>query len=257
MQKLPISLTVITKNEEKNIERCLRSAPFVSEIILIDGESSDKTLELAQKLGANVFVENWQGFGPQKQIAVGKAKYDWILSLDADEALSPELSAEICARFSSLDEKTGYQIPRRSYHLGKWINFGGWFPDRQLRLFNKKFSNWDDAKIHEKVIAQNTETFQSTLLHWVFEDLSHQVQTNNRYSSLQAEALFAQGKKFSFFKLLVKPISKFIESYFLKRGFLDGMPGLIISVSASYSVFLKWAKLWELENKNKSKTELP
>lgn len=245
MQKLPLSLTVITKNEEKNIERCLRSVPFASEVIVVDSDSTDRTVELAQKLGAKVFVESWKGFGPQKQFAVDQAQYDWILSLDADEALSPELTAEILARFSSLDEKTGYLLPRRSYHLGRWIHFGGWYPDRQLRLFHKKFSRWDKAQIHEKVVTARTERFQSPLLHWVFRNLSHQVQTNDRYSGLQAENLFHNGKKFSLFYLLTKPLSKFIETYFLKRGFLDGMAGFIIAISAAYSVFLKWAKLWE------------
>ncbi len=251
MQKLPLSLTVITKNEEKNIERCLRSVPFASEIIVVDSDSTDQTRELAQKLGAKVLVEAWKGFGPQKQFAVEKAQYDWVLSLDADEALSPELSEEILSRFSSLDEKTAYQLPRRSFHLGRWIHYGGWYPDRQIRLFNRKFSHWDQAQIHEKVETEKTDQFQSPILHWVFKNLSHQVVTNDRYSGLQAEDLFSRGKRFSLYYLIVKPPSKFFETYFLKRGFLDGLPGFLISVSAAYSVFLKWAKIWELENKKK------
>lgn len=248
MQKLPLSLTVITKNEERNIERCLRSVPFASEVIVVDSDSTDRTVAVAQKLGAKVFVEAWRGFGAQKQFAVEKASYDWILSLDADEALSPELAEEIVSRFQSLDEKAGYLLPRRSFHLGRWIDHGGWYPDRQLRLFNRKYSHWDNAQIHEKVVTEKVEKLISPILHWVFKNLSHQVVTNDRYSGLQAEALQKKGKKFSFYYLLVKPPSKFFETYILKRGFVDGLPGFIISVSAAYSVFLKWAKLWELES---------
>ncbi len=248
MEKLPLTLTLITKNEEKNLERCLRSVPFASEIVVIDSGSQDNTVKVAQQLGATVYVEDWQGFGPQKQLAVKKAKYDWILSLDGDEALSPGLVKEILARFKNLNENTGYLLPRKSFHLGRWINFGGWYPDRQLRLFNRKFSNWNSEKIHEKVISPVTEKFQNEIQHWVFRDLSHQVETNNRYSGLQAESLIGSGKSFSFFKLITKPMSKFVETYILKRGFLDGLPGFIISVSAAYSVFLKWAKMWELKN---------
>lgn len=244
-------MTIITKNEEKNLERCLRSVPFAGEVVVIDSGSQDKTVELAQKLGAAVFIEPWLGFGPQKKLAVAKAKYDWILSLDGDEALSSELANEILTNFKNLNEKKGYLLPRRSFYLGRWINFGGWYPDRQLRIFNRKYSNWNDEKIHEKVIASDTECFKNDIHHWVFRDISHQVETNNRYSSLQAESLSRNHKRFSLFKLITKPVSKFIETYFFKRGFLDGMSGFIISVSAAYSVFLKWAKLWEIEGRTK------
>jgi len=247
MQKLPLTLTVITKNEERNIERCLRSVPFASEIIVVDGESTDRTVEIAQKLGAQVFIEEWKGFGPQKQLAVDRAKNDWILSLDADEALSPELATEIQQKFASLKPEVGYQLPRRSFHLGRWIDYGGWFPDRQLRLFHRKHGKWTPVQIHEKVLTSTQESLNSPIHHWVFQSLAHQVKTNDRYSSLQAEELFQKGQRYSFFKLLIKPYSKFIETYFLKRGFLDGLPGFIISISAAYSVFLKWSKLWELE----------
>ena len=252
MEKLPISLAIITKNEEKNIERCLRSVPFASDIVLVDSESTDRTLEVAQKLGARVFTEPWKGFGPQKRMAVEKAKHDWILSLDADEALSEALVEEIRQRFSSLDPQKGYLLPRQSFHLGQWISYGGWYPDYQLRLFHRRYSQWNQAPIHEKVEASQKDYFQNEIRHWVFRDLAHQVETNNRYSSLQAQELFEKGKKFIFFKMMTKPFSKFVETYLWKRGFLDGMAGLMISVSAAYSVFLKWAKLWELKRGSKS-----
>lgn len=247
--KLPISLVVITLNEEKNIARCLQSVPFASDVVVVDSFSTDRTVQIAESLGSRVFVEKWKGYGPQKAFAVQLAKHDWILSLDADEALSSELQQEIINRFTSLQESVGYEIPRKSWHLGRWICYGGWFPDYQLRLFNRKHLSWSNDKLHEKVNAEHKQRFQAPILHWVFENLSDQVLTNDKYSSLGAQTLKSTGKKFSLFKLLLKPWTKFIECYFIKRGFLDGLPGFIIAVGAAYSVFLRQAKHWELELK--------
>lgn len=248
--KLPISLVVVTLNEEANIERCLRSVPFAAEVVVVDSFSTDQTRELAQKLGARVLQEKWRGYGPQKAFAVSQAQNDWILSLDADEALSPELQQEIVEKFASLQPDTGYELPRRSFHLGRWIGHGGWYPDAQLRLFNRQQSNWSDDVLHEKVQVKHKVRLKNDLLHWVFEDLSDQVLTNNKYSTLGAQNLVRAGKRFSLFKLIFKPWTKFVECYFLKQGFRDGIPGFVIAVGAGYSMFLRHAKLWELENKN-------
>jgi glycosyltransferase involved in cell wall biosynthesis len=249
MIKLPISLVVITLNEEKNIERCIKSVPFASEVVIVDSGSQDQTVEIAKKLGAKVDHEKWLGFGPQKNLATQKASYDWILNLDADEALSPELCEEIQNVFSKLNPLCAYSLPRRSFHLGRWIRFGGWYPDRQIRLYHRQHARWSEAQIHEKVEAPQTAALQNDLLHWVFVDLANQVATNNRYSTLLAEQDFQKGKKFSLPKLILKPVSKFFECYFLKLGFLDGLPGFIIAVSAAYSIFLRWSKIWELQKK--------
>lgn len=247
MEKLPLSLVVITKNEESNIRRCLESVPFAGEILVMDSFSTDKTCEVAQSMGAKVLQEAWKGYGPQKKRATELAKYDWILSLDADEALSPDLRSEILQKFSQLDPQVGYECPRLSYHLGRWIRYGGWHPDLQLRLFNRLHSQWPQSQLHERVQALRTQRMSHNILHWVFDNFSDQVNTNDRYSTLQAEEMFRKGQKFSIFSLIFKPHSKFIELYFLKRGILDGLPGFLIAVSAAYSAFSKWAKLWELE----------
>lgn len=247
MRKCALSLVIITKNEEANIERCLRSVPFADELLVVDSFSEDQTLEIAERCGARVLRETWRGFGAQKKFATEQAKHDWVLSLDADEALSPELAAEIEARFDSLDPRTAYLLPRKSFHLGRWITHGGWYPDRQLRLYNRQHANWDDGKIHERVRAPREESLTNDLLHWVFDDVSDQVRTNDRYSGLQAQELYRRGQSFSLWKLISKPPVKFLETYVAKRGFLDGLPGFLIAVSAAYSVFLKHAKLWELE----------
>lgn len=246
--KLPISLVIITLNEEANIERCIRSAPFVSDVVVVDSFSSDATPEIAKACGARVFQEAWRGFGPQKAFATEQATQPWILSLDADEALSPELAAEIQSRFSEFDPKAGYMIPRRSFHLGRWIYHGGWYPDLQLRLFNKDHSQWNAAAVHEKVQVEKILELKNDILHWVFKDLSHQVVTNDRYSSLGAAELESRGQRFSILKLLFKPFGKFVECYIMKAGFRDGVPGLIIAMGAAYSLFLKFAKMWEKEH---------
>lgn len=254
-KKYPLSLVVITKNEVDNLKRCLESVPFASEVIVLDSGSTDGTIEHAQNLGARVYSQDWLGFGAQKNRAVSYASHDWVLCLDADEALSPGLSIEIQDFFErqayGLEEnqKSAFGMPRKSWYLGRWITHGGWYPDRQVRLFNKKFSRWSDAAIHEKVISENLEFFKSDLEHYVFKSISHQVLTNDKYSSLQATEYVKNGGRFSFYKWTFKPWVKFIECYFLKRGFLDGVPGFVIAVGAAYSVFLRWSKVWELGKK--------
>ena len=249
--QLPISLVIIAKDEAENIERCIKSAPWVSEVVVVENGSTDDTVKIATKLGARVIHKDWLGFGPQKKFAAEKADFDWILSLDADEALSPQLAHEIQSKFSRLNPQYFYEFPRKSFHLGRWIKAGGWYPDYQPRLFNRKFSQWNEARVHERIEGPNKSRFTCDLLHFVFRDLAHQVETNNKYSSLQAVDHFQKKEKFSSFKLLTKPWVKFLECYVTKKGFLDGMAGFIIAVGAGYSVFLRWAKLWEIENMQK------
>lgn len=251
-EKLPISLVVITLNEEKNIRRCLESVDFVNDIIVLDSYSKDKTRDICLQMNARFEQQEWLGFGRQKRKAVELAKNDWVLCLDADEALSSSLKQEILNRWNQLDEKTGYRLPRISFFLKRWIRHGGWYPDYQLRLFNRKYSQWSENPIHEKVISEKQEIFSSPIEHFVFTHISHQVVTNDKYSTLQAQKMQQEGKGFNWFHFFTKPFVKFVECYFLKLGFLDGMPGFIIAVSAGYSVFLKWAKLWELKEMDKS-----
>ena len=257
MQKQRVALVVITLNEERNIERCLRSVPFADEVILADTGSTDRTCEIAKKMGARVFVSSWMGFGPHKAWAADQAACEWILSLDADEALSPELAAEIQSWLTrDLSEVDAFSCPRKSFHLGRWILHGGWYPDRQIRLFHRHRAQWNAAPLHEKIEAKSKtelrlKKLHHPILHWVFKDLSHQVIANDRYSGLGTQSLIAKGARFSLMKLLFKPIGKFVECYIIKRGFMDGLPGFIIAVGAAYSIFLKFAKLWESENVSK------
>lgn len=247
---MKVSLVVITLNEEKNIERCLRSVSFADEIIVLDSGSSDHTVEIAKREGAKVFVEAFKGFREQKQRATDLASHDWIISLDADEALSPRLAKEIQSLLKNENlEPGGYRVPRLSFHMGRWIRHGGWFPDSQIRFFNRKACKWVGGQVHERVEGDPIQAINAPILHWVFRDLAHQVSTNNLYSSFGARDLLEQNKNHNLLKMITKPISKFFETYFFKRGFLDGLPGFIISVGAAYSIFLKFAKAYEAKRK--------
>lgn len=237
---------MITKNEQPNIERCLASVQWAEEILVVDTESTDQTVTLARKSGARVVQKEWLGYGPQKAFAAKEAKFDWILSIDADEAVGAELALEIQQRFVSLNPTTAYKIPRRSWFMGRWIRHGGWYPDWQIRLFNRKHSMWDNAQIHESVKSQRVAQLENDLLHYVFKDISHQINTNNRYSSLLAEKDFSSGKRFALHRVVVKPFVKFVECYIVKQGCRDGLPGFAIAIGAAYSVFLRWIKIWEL-----------
>ncbi|MDX9731470.1 MAG: glycosyltransferase family 2 protein [Bdellovibrionales bacterium] len=251
--KLPISLVIITLNEASGIARAIRSASFCEDIVVLDSGSSDETVKIARELGARVVEETreaWRGFTAQKQYATDLAKHDWVLSLDGDEALSNELRLEIIALAASptaLARVDGYRSPRMTWNLGRWIRHGGWYPDWQLRFFHRGRAKWIGGQVHERVDAAKIESLKGAILHYPFARHDEQVATNNRYSGLGAEALKAKGEKFRFHKLLVKPVSKFLETYVIKRGFLDGLAGFVISVGASYSIFLKYAKLWEIE----------
>lgn len=249
---LSLSVVIITKNEAANLPRCLESVRWADEVLVVDSDSTDETIEIARRFGAKVVIEPWRGFGPQKAFAASSAKNDWILSLDADECVSVGLKREIEERLVSLDPESAYAIPRKSFFLGRWIEYGGWFPDRQIRLFHRGFSQWDDAPVHEKVKCRKVGRFQSHLEHYVFRDFTHQIDTNNRYSGLLAGKDIQAGKRFSLLKLVIKPPVKFLENYLWKRGFLDGLPGFIIAVNSAVSIFWRWVKIWESERNQKN-----
>lgn len=245
-----LSLAIICLDEVNNIERCIRSVPFADEVIVVDSGSTDGTQAVAASCGAKVHEYEWRGFRDQKRLATELCSHDWVLSLDADEALSEEACIEIekLMKEAGLENFDGYEFPRLTWHLGRWIRHGGWYPDYQLRLYDRRRAQWQGGEhVHECVEAARVQRLGSQILHWPFTDLSEQVATNNRYSSLGAIEQEVRGKRFSLLKLCLKPISKFLETYVLKGGFRDGMAGFVISVGAAYSVFLKFAKLWERE----------
>ena len=247
--RLPISLVVITLNEEEHIADCITSVPFAKEIVVVDSGSADQTVDIAKSLGAHVITNKFQGYRQQKQFALDNCTQPWVISLDADERLSPELQDEIIKTFAYPSEMVdGYWMTRISFHLGRWIRHGGWYPDWQLRLFKKKNAKWAGGNVHEHVEVQGTKKrLKSSIQHFVFKNLDDQIDANNRYSTEGARDLQAKGVRFRVWRLVLRPFGKFFECYVWKLGFLDGAAGFIIALGAAQSLFLKYAKLWELE----------
>jgi glycosyltransferase involved in cell wall biosynthesis len=252
MQLPQISVTIITLNEEQNLPRAIQSVCWADEIIVVDSGSTDRTVEIAHELGAKVFHNPWQGYGQQKNFAQRQASYDWVLNIDADEAVTLALSNEICAALKAADSGTtrakGFSFPRKTFYLGRWIRYGGWYPNRLVRLCDRRHARWTEPEVHEELLIDGTvDRLKNALDHYSFPSIHDQVVTNLRFSRLGSYELRKRGRKPSLSRLLLKPAGKFMETYLIKRGFLDGLPGLIIAVNAAHSVFLKHAYLMEPE----------
>lgn len=232
-----LTLAIITLDEEKNIERCVRSVPFASEIIVVDSGSADATVEKAKALGAVVCHNKWPGYGAQKAFAAGRASGDWILSLDADEWLSPALAEEI--RAVTAEGPPGvFSMPRLSWFLGRPIRHGGWFPDRQTRLYARGDARWDPGEsIHESLkTTRPVRKLNGALFHEPFASVREQVEVNFRYAALLAEKRFAAGRRVrSSAWIVLLTLAKFMENYVWKAGFLDGLPGFIIAFNSAQS----------------------
>ena len=242
----PLSAVVITLNAAAQLRPCLESLAFAQEIIVVDSGSHDGTVELAQAMGARVVHKEWLGFGRQKQFAVAQAANDWVLCLDADERVSAELRAAIQSALTAPDRKA-YEMPRRNRFMGRWLRYGEGYPDFNLRLFHRAHARWSDDDIHEHVLtATAVGRLDGDLLHESETSLHDYVAKQNRYTSLQAERLFKAGKRASPMRLWVNPLVRFIKFYFLRRGFLDGVPGFVHIVIGCHNSFLKYAKLRQL-----------
>lgn len=242
----PLSVTLITLNEERNIARALESVRWADDLVVVDSGSQDRTVEIAKKMGARVFHQPWKGYGQQKNIAQDHALHDWVLNLDADEAVPPELAQEIQALLAGKPRYDAYELPRLSTYLGRQIFHGGWYPNHLVRLGRRSQGRWTEPAVHEAwTFKGGVGRLQSPLHHFPFRDIHDQVETNLRFSRLGSEELRKRGFRVSLGKLLWKHIGKFIETYFLKRGFRDGMAGFIISVNAAHSMFLKIALFYD------------
>jgi len=251
-----LSAVVIVKNEERNLTRCLESLQFADEIIVVDTGSTDKTPIIARELGAKVYHIEWNGFGPAKKNAVDNATGEWILSIDADEEITPVLASEITKAIGSNQDFTGYYIPRKTNFLGRWINHSRWYPDYVLRLFRKDKGQFTDSLVHEKVILHGeTGKFRNYIKHYSYPDTKTFFDKLDRYSTLSAQELLKKGRKFSVFALICKTVASFCRHYITGAGFLDGLEGFIIAVLSAYGVFIRYVKLYYLEktsHKNES-----
>lgn len=247
-----ISATIIAFNEERNIERCLQSLQGVAdEIIVVDSFSQDRTVEICEKYQAKVFQHPFEGYGAQKNFAVSKASYDLILSLDADEALSEPLKKSLVEARKN-EAFDAYKINRLNNFCGSWIRRGGWYPDRQLRFWNKNSGIWNDSKVHEKVDLKpgaRLGHLEGDLLHYSYYSFDEYIRQMNKYSDLKADELIRRGKKANLFKLIFKPFGKFLTNYFFKLGFLDGYYGFVLAVSGGYADLITQIKIKEKSKK--------
>ncbi len=243
---IPISVIVITKNEAHNIDECLRSVEWSDDIVVVDAESKDATVEIAKIHTEKVFIKPWLGFAAAKQFAVEETKYDWILWLDADERVTQELAIEIQRRIEKNPKEAAFTAARRAYFLHRWIKHSGWYPGRVPRLFHKQRAEFNDAAVHEGLnIHGKIGELKNDLLHFTDPNLYHYVTKFNRYTSLASNDLLKNGKSFKKSDIPVRPCWQFIKMYFLRRGFLDGTQGLLLAMLSSAYVFTKYAKLWE------------
>jgi (heptosyl)LPS beta-1,4-glucosyltransferase len=243
-----LTVTVITLNESAHIAAALESVAWADETIVVDSGSTDGTVAIARALATRVEVREWPGYSAQKDYAAALASHDWILSLDADERVTPELAAEIRALMQGDPPARGYRVPRVTWYLGRWIQSTDWYPDYQLRLYDRRAGGWNGQRVHESVALRGTPGLLThRLQHYAYRNISHHLATIDRYTTLAAEQWRSGGRRTNLFAACVHADLAFLRNYILRRGFVDGGAGLVVSILNSYYVFLKFVKLWELQ----------
>lgn len=247
-----LSAVLITRNAAGRLDACLSSLSFCDEIVVVDSGSSDRTCEVAQRFNARVVTRDWMGFGRQKQFAVDQASHDWVLCVDADECVSPQLATSITQALRKPTTSI-YRMPRRNRFLGRWLRHGEGYPDWSLRLFDRRSARWSDDTVHEKVLyAVTPGTLDGDLLHESADDLRDYLEKQNRYTTLAAQQLFERGHSVNALHLIASPLVRFLKFYIFRLGFLDGMPGLAHTVIGCMNSFMKYAKLAELNRMRKT-----
>lgn len=241
--RAPFSVVIITLNAAAQLEACLQSIAFADEVLVVDCGSTDSTLALAQQAGARILHQDWLGYGAQKQFAISQAKHDWVLCLDADERVSDSLRAAMEVALVA-SQVNGFEMPRCNRFMGRWLRHGEGYPDWSLRLFRRSQGRWSDDPVHEKVILNGASArLQGDLLHASAEDLTLYLEKQNRYTTLQAEALWRRGKRAGVAQMVLSPLLRFVKFYVLRLGFLDGVAGLVHIVIGCHNSFMKYAKL--------------
>jgi glycosyltransferase involved in cell wall biosynthesis len=252
---MKVTATIITFNEADNIRAACESVSWADEILVVDSESTDATREIAGECGARIITRPWPGFAAQKQFAVESAQHEWIFSLDADERVSDQLRHSIEDLLYTTEPQLadGYRIARRAFYMGRWIRGGGWYPDHQLRFYNKSRGRWEGSHIHESVKLEagaRVEVLKGDLLHYTAPDAAyHHRMIGERYAPLAARQMFENGRRTSPIRIALAGPAAFIRSYFLKGGFRDGLAGYAIARFASHHAFLKHLMLWEMQKK--------
>ncbi len=260
---LTLSVALITKNEEANLERTLSSVRCANEIVIVDSGSTDRTAEIARQFGARFFVEDWKGFGAQKNSAIAKCTGDWVLALDADEEVSEPLAQEIRSLLAGQPIHDAYFLPRRNFFLGRWIRRGGYYPDPKLRLFRRGSALFEGRAVHETMRSTgSTGRLRGDLLHHAYPTLDAWIEHMNRYSALGAAQAVGRGKTgrslLAFlWNVYVTPVATFEYNYFLRLGFLDGREGFLLHLYHSVYVSWKYAKAWELARRAQTMSAHP
>jgi len=245
-----VTVTIITKNEAAHIGAAIDSASWADEIVVVDSDSTDDTVALAQAKGVRVESRTWTGWVDQKNFAASLAANDWIFSLDADERVTPGLAQEVKGLLAGEPPHAAYKVPRVTFHLGRWIRTTDFYPDYQTRLYNRRLARWSGRYVHESVSVDGPSgQLHSELQHYSFSDLRDQIQRINHYSTLSAKQMYEAGRRTGPVEIVVHPPAAFLRNYILRRGFLDGTAGLTISLMNAWSVGLKFMKLWELQRK--------
>jgi glycosyltransferase involved in cell wall biosynthesis len=247
MPQVPLSVVIITFNEEANIARCLKAArPIADELVVVDSFSTDRTVEICRQLGARLVQHAFEGYVEQKNYATAQAQHDYVLQLDADEVLTDELRRSIRAATANW-QHAGYTLARLTNYCGSWVRHGGWYPDRKLRLYDRRLGAWQGLLLHERYEVQPGQTvgeLTGDVQHYSYNSVEQHVSQLNRFTSIAADELWLRGKRqVTVFHLLLKPWWKFVHGYFFRLGFLDGFAGLCIATISAWGVFLKFAKL--------------
>jgi glycosyltransferase involved in cell wall biosynthesis len=243
-----LSVTVITNNEAADIGAALASVAFADEIIVVDSHSTDDTVAIARQHTDRIVVRDWPGYIDQKNYAASLASHDWILSLDADERVTPPLADEIRATVDGAPRAAAFRIPRVTWHLGRWIRTTDWYPDYQLRLYDRRSGQWTGRYVHEAVSVQGeTGQLRGELQHYAYRDIADHLETIDRYTTYAARQMHEAGRRAGLLQIAGHPPLTFLRNYVARGGIRDGAPGFIISAMNAYYVFLKFAKLWEIE----------
>lgn len=244
--KIPVSVAIITKNEERNIKKALESVKDFEEIVIVDAFSEDKTLDICRKYTDKIFQYEWQGFAKQKQLAIDKTTLSWVFVLDADERVTEPLKKEIMKKIK--EDKDGYFIPRKNFFLGRWIKHSGWWPDYTLRLFKKEKGKVELREVHEKIIVDGKIGYmKEPLLHYTYQNIEEFIKKMNNYASLSAQEIVKRNPSQYkiFYKMIFSPCFTFLKMYVFRLGLLDGIRGLILAMLYSFYGFLKYVKVWE------------
>lgn len=241
MKKL--SVTIITRNEEKNIARCLESVKWADEIIVIDTHSTDRTEDICRQFTNHVFCEHWQGYGKQKNLCAARASHNWILNMDSDEEITPEGAEEIRAVLQGEPIFPVYHFPRKNFFAQRWVRHGGWYPDRISRLYDKERVSFSESRVHEKLVPDShAGSLKTPILHYSYSGMEDYIKRQNLYSTLYAQEKISMGFRVGWSHLLFRPVMAFFKSYFLKQGFREGFLGFFLACAFAFYTFLKYSK---------------